>query len=256
MANTTVRHRHRPTPGQALEAEVKKSAFLASPKTENTQPPIALPQVAVHGSHQGGTQSGSGNGVARPQAAQPQAAQPQAAHSQAVKPKAAMSTPSMSMPPQSALPPSKSPMQTAGNGARASAMAANTFGGSAHPLQPLPSQQPAVPVTSPANVIRPLADALARAMPPVSPNAPPIASNTLPGNGNVTYPMAPLAVPPSIRGNSTTAPPPLPSHGLPPQLTPDLSNLPPGVAASLARLAGVKMPSATKSEDPPSGGTT
>ncbi len=220
LANTTVRHRHRPTPGQALEAEVKKAATLAPARAENTMPPIAMQKSVLPVSV-----SNFGNGSTRPPT-------------------------SMPMMSQNAIPPAPTQMQTTGNGARPSAFAARPFLGPV-PGQTAPSHQAASPVTQPPpNMVRPLADALARAMPPV---APMVAPTVVTSNGNGPYPSSLNSDPATGWPNGTTAPPPLPAAHQSRQITPDLSSLPPGVAASLARLAGVKSPAPPKSDEPPTG---
>jgi diguanylate cyclase (GGDEF)-like protein len=88
------------------------------------------------------------------------------------------------------------------------------------PLQPVP---PATGVPSQANLVKPLAEALARVVVPPAAQPPPVRT------------LDPAAVP-SAAGNG--APPPLPPTSKPAAFTPDFSSLPPGVAASLARLAG------------------
>ena len=218
LANTTVRHRHKPSPAQALEAEVNKPGSLAPARAENTMPPIemvkSMPPVSV---------PNSGNGNTRPPTAMP-------------------------MMSQNAIPPSKTQMEASANGARPKPFPASPFPAPV-PQQTAPPQQAASPVTQPPNMARPLADALARAMPPGVPMA---ASNVVPSNGN--YPRTLTGDPATGWPNGTTAPPPLPTTLPPQQMQPDLSSLPPGVAASLARLAGVKSPAASKPDEPPAGG--
>jgi hypothetical protein len=88
-----------------------------------------------------------------------------------------------------------------------------------------------------AKPVRPAPDALTRATMAMG-------ANSMPDTDAVTSGRAP----------ARTGPPPTPQPGngqyQPPQIPgaqpmqPDFSNLPPGVAASLARLAGVKLPDA------------
>ena len=214
LANTTVRHRHKPSPAQALEAEVKKPVSLAPARAENTMPPIAMPKSVPPVSV-----PNSGNGNTR------------------------LPT-SMPMMSHNAIPLSKTQMETTANGARPNAFPASPFPGPV-PQQTAPRQQAASPVAQPLNMVRPLADALSRAMPPGVPAV-------VPSNGN--GPRTLTADPVTGWPNATTAPPPLPTALPPQQMQPDLSSLPPGVAASLARLAGVKSPAASKPDEPPAGG--
>ncbi len=92
-----------------------------------------------------------------------------------------------------------------------------------------------------ARPMQPLADALARALPldqtpPFSGNAPPLGAHPI-GNGANGNHLA------NGLDETRFAPPPLPPRTFPPQtLPPNLSNLPPGIAASLARLAGTAAP--------------
>ena len=186
LANTTVRHRHKPSPAQAFEAEVKKAATLAPVRAENTMPAIAMPKIV----------------------------------------------PSVSVP----------------NPGNVSTRAPGPALQHAAP----PQQSSAIPVSQPPNMVRPLADALARAMPP---GVPLVAPTGVPNNGNGAFPRT-LTADPASGGwpNGPTAPPPLPAKLPLQQMRPDLSSLPPGVAASLARLAGVKSPAAAKPDEPPAGG--
>ncbi len=226
LANTTVRHRQRPTPAQALEAEVKKAATLAPARADNTMPPIAMPNSVSPASF-----PNSGSGGTRPPT-------------------------SMPMMSQNAIPPVKAQMETTGNGARPNAFPAGAFPGPA-PQHATPPQQSAIPFTQPPNMVRPLANALARAMPPVAPPfTPMVASTVVPSNENGSYPSTLNADRATGWPNATTAPPPLPAALPSQQITPDLSSLPPGVAASLARLAGVKSPAGSKPDEPPAGGST
>ena len=218
LANTTVRHRQKPTPAQALAAEVKKPAGLAPPKSENTLPPMAMPKGASPASV-----SVSGKPSQAPRAPIP-------------------------VPSQTAIFPANSPGDTSGHGARPSPFQGSAFQGSAfqrNALPPAPPPQAAMAPMQQANIVRPLADALSRALPP-----------TAPPNGNGTQGRGASGAPPTGWPNGTAAPPPLPGAAPPPLITPDLSSLPPGVAASLARLAGVKPPAGTKPDEPPAGGST
>jgi hypothetical protein len=68
-------------------------------------------------------------------------------------------------------------------------------------------------------------------------------ANSIPDADAVTVGRAPARTgppPPLPAGNGQYAPPP--PQPAPQPAQPDFSNLPPGVAASLARLAGVKLP--------------
>jgi diguanylate cyclase (GGDEF)-like protein len=214
LANTTVRHRHKPSPAQALEAEVKKAVALAPPRPENTMPPMAMPKSA-----QPVSVPSSANGSARPQA----------------------------MMPPNAIPMPKTQIEARANGARPNAFSASPFPGPVS-QQTAPPHQAASSVTQPPAIAHPLAEALARAMPPAAPAL-------VTSNGNGSYPRTLPADPVTGWPNGTTAPPPLPSALPPPQITPDLSSLPPGVAASLARLAGVKSAAGSKPEEPPASGS-
>ena len=98
------------------------------------------------------------------------------------------------------------------------------------PMQMAAAQSaPQAPALTPASLIRPLADALARAS---------------------TQPAPVTGAPP---------PPLPPRNGTQPAFAPDFSALPPGVAASLARLAGVSTPTdndPAKPEPPPAKAAT
>jgi hypothetical protein len=142
-------------------------------------------------------------------------------------------------PQPSAISPSQFGTRTAGSGSPAKGPA---IAPQSPPMGP--------PGGVPLNMARPLSDALARAV-------------SRPPGTNGTLGSTPMPEDPAAKGRSATgAPPPLPlagpASGSPSgsgQLTPDFSSLPPGVAASLARLAGVKPLGEAKTDESPKGGT-
>jgi hypothetical protein len=96
--------------------------------------------------------------------------------------------------------------------------------------------------SGPAKPMRPASDALTRATMAMG-------ANSLPDVDAVTSGRAPARTgpPPLQPGNGQYPPPQIPAA--PAGSQPDFSNLPPGVAASLARLAGVKLPEAQAIEN-------
>lgn len=234
MTHTTVRHRQqRPSAAEALQAEINKSAaappLAIAARNDATLPPLPLAPV------------------------QPQV-QPVTAG------KAPVTFRPVTRPANAGAAPGHGPHNGAGDAPRLSAMddgpRTGTPGGfgqpppvvpaaphAAIPMVPMPmASQPGAPAVAPqaaAAPARPLTDALTRA-------AMAMGANSLPDmEGLPTGRPGPLPAPPPIppnqamsqngqtAGRQAAAPPP-------PQ--PDFSNLPPGVAASLARLAGVKLP--------------
>jgi diguanylate cyclase (GGDEF)-like protein len=207
LTKAHVRHRHvRPNGAAALEAVVNKPA-----------PALALGQSDVPPSGR----PTNGAPLMQPPQPLPLNPSPPAGPPPSAPPQQQMSTqvpkPAPPMPPRQG--PPSAPPPLAGQMPRTSPPPASFEGQQARQAQGL---------------IKPLAEALARSMPPAqqpSASPPPLAQvrrdmvMRTNSNGNGAAPVSPAAVP-------RTAPP----------LAPDFSSLPPGVAASLARLAGVPLP--------------
>ncbi len=110
------------------------------------------------------------------------------------------------------------------------------------PVQTIPTAPPAIPQglgkgASPMNGGSNFSERLARPMPPSPPQATQLTTQQS-GPPPLTRPPLPLSAPPPVAPAAA------------PQTAPDFSNLPPGVAASLARLAGVRAPDAAKTAEP------
>lgn len=235
LAQSTVRHRHRPTAAEALEAEVSKAAppIAIAARNDAVLPPLAMPATAP--------------------LAQPVAAQPSAPLSPPVTLRPAARAPQTVPMPVSVTGPVTGSAD--GNGSTAPAM---------RPAAGLPPQPP-VPMTKPGAPSANPAMIAASAVTP--PHGVPVSSAAISPNGSqLPSQSAPRTMPRPISngtppaGDVTTmgrqagmsAPPPLPvAPPQPAMLKPDFSSLPPGVAASLARLAGVTLPDPKGDGDKP-----
>ena len=253
LANSTVRHRHRAdTPSEALAQQMRtKAAPIAiAAKSDAMMPPMTVPNAPVP--------------AIVPLAA---AAQPPRAHAAMALQQAVGQTAGRPATPGSAnggYPPARPnlpPSQSQTPAPQASPPHASPSQGSPPgPLVPAPQLSAAKAKAAPNGASRPppaphpqqvagggvsaLSEALARAVPRPPVHAP------LPPPQDVPT-MRPAMQAPAL-------PPPLQQVAPPtPAVAPDFSNLPPGVAASLARLAGVKIQDETgKSEDPAKSGSS
>jgi len=267
LANTHVRPRQRATAAEVLAAEVgKKAAPIAIPaRIETTMPPIAMPQAQP--------KTATPMGAPAPQISQNQvppngqgpARLAPPANAPAPPPAMRPMPPGMTQPFQFApsqvpgpLPPGAVPSGPAfSNGQSAAAAAASKpSGGLGIPAPPH--------VNGHASIVAPLSEALSRTAGRAA-NGSANGSANASGNRSVAGPAtgngfaAPNA-PTAGRPAGSPPPLPLPAPAVPPAppaaaATPDFSNLPPGVAASLARLAGVKT-GGEKTGEPPKGGSS
>lgn len=279
LANSTVRHRQRPaTPAEALAREVsKKPAALAPPaKADAPLAPIPMPQLLMNAPPAPPLPIPAAPSPSVRTAGRPAA--PGANHGREAPPRnvTAPPAPNPPMPPPSQVQPMLTPAQpmpipahllaqpplvaapaaqTASlSKGRAAPVAAPGSGQSAGSPQgsKLPIPQPG-PQSGP--LATPLSEALARAATPR-----PVL------NGSASAIDGPVRAPPiqasqvqpgpsQLGLNQLGSPPPLTPPQQPVAVTPDFSNLPPGVAASLARLAGVKLPASNTSDEPPKSGS-
>lgn len=211
-----------PAPASSPVKDAKPAA-LPSPSASDMTMPFVLPSaVPFAGSVPQPQQQTQLQPVLRPATPMPQ----QPAHQQPQQRSVAVASNSnglaasavpKTMPPvqqtvRTQPPPSPAPQSS---GQQASAPATSSL-----PMQP--AQEPPPQLSS--NIVRPLAEALARVTnTPVAPPAP-----------------APAPAPAPV---TSAPPPPLPIvAAAPPVFTPDFSSLPPGVGAALARLAGNATP--------------
>ncbi len=286
LANSTVRHRQRPaSPSEALAREVGKGAATLAPpgKADVPMPPIAMSVQPKSAPPKSVPPMSAPFMPVQAMPAPPKGPSPMPGTPMPVMPAAQALVPVGQGP--ASVPPS---LRTTGR------PAAPGQGNGREPMPrvvtgPPPPQPPLPPMTQP---MAPPMPAMPPPSPPsaaVSPPRPYVNGHATPigaaGSGPIPGPVpgpALGAAPGPAPGSNLPIPqpgslatplsealaraamprppgtgaslPPLPPPPQPPGLAPDFSNLPPGVAASLARLAGVKLP-AGKADEPPKNGT-
>ncbi len=227
-----VRQRHAKGSPPAQPSEAVKTAPPALPlRNDATLPPLMPAAQAMPAPM-----------PAQASSPQPVSVSPPVTLRPVTRPAAASAPPLPTAPPPSpeAAPPAMPPPVSAALGQLAQTSAQQIAAAPQAP--PIAPQMGATPPRPPANgsspvkSVRPASDALTRATMAMGANSLPDADAVTAGR-----PPARTGPPPLQPGNGQYQPPQIP---VAPASQPDFSNLPPGVAASLARLAGVKLPEA------------